>query len=201
MYHVEYSGEKILEWIRQNIYLALAFVWVVVAVVALWIWERPFVLVTMMALYIIVTLALVITELTRNITCFRATLETMESRRGKIENLVYEALVRLENTQEDIMAIGNETRAALTELREAIVTETDQAVEKIIAATNADTETAQAIRDAVADVKNIIPDDVEETDIPTTDTPEDEPGDGSVEEPVEDDEVEVDPEALPGDDA
>lgn len=79
------------------------------------------------------------------------------------------------SNQEEIMAIGNETKAALTELREAISTEADQAVEKIIAATNADAATAEAIREAVEGVKGIIPDAVEETEIPTVDAPEGEP--------------------------
>ena len=84
------------------------------------------------------------------------------------------------------MAIGNETKAALTELREAIATETDQAVEKIIAATNADAATAEAIREAVADVKNIIPDDVEDTDVPAVQDPDE---GGEDEDPVDPDDA------------
>lgn len=92
---------------------------------------------------------------------------------------VPELLEQIKSNQEDHMALGRETTAALTELREAIATEADQAAQKIAeyvqSLDSTDQATADAIREQLADIKGIIPDAVEDTEIPTTDTPAEEP--------------------------
>lgn len=83
-----------------------------------------------------------------------------------------------------IMALGTETTKALSELRATIQAETDQAAERIAQlvqdAASADQVTADAIRAELAGVAGIIPDAVEETDIPTAETPEGEPSEETV---------------------
>lgn len=78
-----------------------------------------------------------------------------------------------------IMALGKETTAALNELREAISREADEAARKIADYINSldsnDEATAAAIREQLEGVAGIIPNDPEDTDIPTTETPADEP--------------------------
>lgn len=200
MYHIEFTREKTVTWVRQNIYLLLALLWVALIPVALRSWERPITFMILIGLYLIVTGSLVTTKVFHDTRSIKRVLSYLESREVKVESNVEWLLTTITEYQEEIMAIGNETRTALTELREAIATETDQAVEKIIAATNADSATADAIREAIADVKNIIPDNVEETDVPAVQEPVDEePVDEEPELPVED-EDEVDPEGLPADD-
>lgn len=217
MYHIEFSGRKTMEWLRRNAYMVLALLWVGLVIIALSTWERTGLLVVLMGLYIIVVGSMVITEAAQSVSSVKRTLDFLEYREDRNEGDTHKLFAAIASQQEDIMAIGTETKAALTELREAISTEADQAVEKIIAATNADAATADAIREAISGVKGIIPDDVEETDIPTTGTPADEPApetpvdapveDAPVEdtpvadEPAADEPVEVDPEALPADDA
>lgn len=195
MYHIEFTREKTVTWVRQNIYVLLALLWVALIPVALRSWERPITFIILIGLYLIVTGSLVTTKVFHDTRSIKRVLSILESREVRVEGNVEWLLTTIRETQEEIMAIGNETRTALTELREAIATETDQAVEKIIAATNADSATADAIREAIADVKNIIPDNVEETDVPVVQEPVDE----EPELPV-DDEDEVDPEGLPADD-
>lgn len=96
---------------------------------------------------------------------------------------VPELLTQIAKNQEDHMAIGRETTAALEELRTAISQEADQAAQKIAeyvqSLDSTDQATADAIRAELAGVAEIIPNNVEDTDIPTTDTPADEPGEGS----------------------
>ena len=194
MYEIDFRSPKIREWLRQNAYMVLAVLWVVLTLFVMMLWDYPAPLLVMMVLYLIVAGALVASRLVSDAQETRRAISSLESREVINEGDVRLLIATIKKIQEDIMAIGNETKAALTELREAIATEADQAVEKIIAATNADAATAEAIREAVADVKNIIPDDVEDTDVPAVQEPEDPETPG-------DDEVEVDPEALPGDDA
>lgn len=191
VYHVEFSAKKTREWLRLNIYLVLAVFWSLITLVVLFFWDHPAPLLVTMLLYLIIVGSLITNRAAHHARKVRLALSILESRDEKNESELYKMLASIALKQEEIMAIGNETRAALTELREAIATETDQAVERIIAATNADAATAEAIREAVADVKNIIPDDVEETDVPAVQDPE-EGGD--------DEETPVDPEELPGDD-
>ena len=192
MYEIDFRSPKIREWLRQNAYMILAVIWIALTLFVMALWDHPVPLLVMMGLYLIVAGALVASRLVSDAQETRRAILSLEAREVINEGDVRLLIATIKNIQEEIMAIGNETKAALEELREAIATEADQAVEKIIAATNADAATAEAIREAVADVKNIIPDDVEDTDVPTVQDP-DEGG--------EDDEVEVDPEALPGDDA
>lgn len=194
MYEIDFRSPKIREWLRQNAYMVLAVIWVVLTLFVMALWDYPAPLLVMMVLYLIVAGALVASRLVSDAQETKRAISSLESREVINEGDVRLLIATIKNMQEDIMAIGNQTKAALEELREAIATETDQAAEKIIAHVNADEATAQAIRDAVADVKNIIPDDVEDTDVPAVQEPEDPEVPG-------DDEVEVDPEALPGDDA
>ena len=194
MYEIDFRSPKIREWLRQNAYMILAVLWIVLTLFVMALWDYPAPLLVMMGLYLIVAGALVASRLVSDAQETKQAISSLKSREVINEGDVRLLIATIKNMQEEIMAIGNETKAALTELREAIATEADQAVEKIIAATNADAATAEAIREAVADVKNIIPDDVEDTDVPAVQEPEDPETPG-------DDEVEVDPEALPGDDA
>ena len=214
MYQIDYSWKNLKEnppsWLsRRNIHLGLGILWILLLIPAFLFWKESILFVIIMSIYANAEASFAAREgaeseneqaKTRHQVEKILSIVESHEEKGDEEGLS-RVLSAIEQQKEYIMAIGNETRAALTELREAIATETDQAAEKIIAHVNADEATAQAIREAVEGVKGIIPDEVEETDIPTTDTPEGEPGDGSVEEPVEDDEDEVDPEALPGDDA
>ncbi|MGB7234485.1 MAG: hypothetical protein WBD41_00760 [Rhodococcus sp. (in: high G+C Gram-positive bacteria)] len=68
-------------------------------------------------------------------------------------------IAALEYTRRSIiMAIGNESAAALAEVKTAIAVEADQAAEKIIEAVGADADTAAAIRELLTPIKGIIPD-------------------------------------------
>ena len=186
MYHVEFSAAKTREWLRQNAYMILAVLWVVLTLFVMTLWDHPAPLLVMMGLYLIVAGALVASRLVSDAQETKQAISSLESREVINEGDVQLLITTIKNMQEEIMAIGNETKAALTELREAIATETDQAVEKIIAATNADAATAEAIREAVADVKNIIPDDVEDTDVPAVQEPDE---GGEDEDPVDPDDA------------
>ena len=186
MYEIDFRSPKIREWLRQNAYMVLAALWVVLTFPVMALWGHPVPLLVMMALYIIVAGALVASRLISDAQETRQAILGLESREVINEGDVRLLIATIKNMQEEIMAIGNETKAALTELREAIATETDQAVEKIIAATNADAATAEAIREAVADVKNIIPDDVEDTDVPAVQDPDE---GGEDEDPVDPDDA------------
>lgn len=195
MYEIDFRSPKIREWLHQNAYLILAVLWLVLVPVALQLGGQPTTFIILMGLYLIATGSLVTAKMFHDTRNIKRVLSILESREVMVEGNVEWLLATIKENQEEIMAIGNETRAALTELREAIATEADQAVEKIINHIDADEATAQAIREAIADVKNIIPDDVEETDVPAVQEPVDE----EPEVPV-DDEDEVDPEGLPADD-
>ena len=172
MYEIDFRSPKIREWLRQNAYMILAVIWIALTLFVMALWDYPAPLLVMMGLYLIVAGALVASRLVSDAQETKQAISSLESRKVINEGDVQLLVATIKNIQEEIMAIGNETKAALTELREAIATETDQAVEKIIAATNADAATAEAIREAVADVKNIIPDDVEDTDVPTVQDPD-----------------------------
>ena len=185
MYEIDFRSPKIREWLRQNAYMVLAVLWVVLTFFVMALWDHPVPLLVMMGLYLIVAGALVASRLVSDAQETRQAILSLEARRVN-EGDVRLLIATIKNMQEEIMAIGNETKAALTELREAIATETDQAVEKIIAATNADAATAEAIREAVADVKNIIPDDVEDTDVPAVQDPDE---GGEDEDPVDPDDA------------
>lgn len=63
-----------------------------------------------------------------------------------------------------IMAVGTESAKALAEVKDAIAVEVDQAATKIADAVGADADTAAAIRELLAPVKGIIPDDVDAGD-------------------------------------
>ena len=172
MYHVDFRSPKIREWLRQNAYMVLAVLWVVLTLFVMMLWDHLVPLIVMMGLYLIVAGALVASRLVSDAQETKQAISSLESREVINEGDVQLLIATIKNIQEEIMAIGNETKAALTELREAIATETDQAVEKIIAATNADAATAEAIREAVEGVKGIIPDDVEDTDVPAVQDPD-----------------------------
>lgn len=190
MYHVEYSWRNFREhtpsWLtRRNVHLGLGIMWILLLIPAFLFWKESILFVIVMSIYANVEASFAARE------GASAEKEQKESRKRIEETLVKicdreekeeesfnQILSTMQGLKEDIMALGRETQSALTELREAIAQETDQAVEKIIAVTSADEATAQAIRDAVADVKNIIPDNVEETDVPTAETPADQPSDG-----------------------
>lgn len=207
MYHIDYSWKNLKEntpsWLtRRNIHLGLGILWILLLIPAFLFWKESILFVIIMSVYANAEASFAAregaaseAEQKKSTSRIEETLSKLYDREEREEENFEEILSTMNGMKEDIMALGRETQAALTELREAIAVEADQAVQKIIEATNADSATADAIREAVAGVKGIIPDEVEETDIPTTDTPEGEPGDGSVEEPVE-----VDPEELPEDD-
>ena len=186
MYEIDFRSPKIREWLRQNAYMVLAVLWVVLTFLVMALWDHPIPLIVMMGLYIIVAGALVASRLISDAQETRRAILSLEARELIEEGDVRLLIATIKNMQEDIMAIGNETKAALEELREAIATETDQAVEKIIAATNADAATAEAIREAVEGVKGIIPDDIEDTDVPTAQDPDE---GGEDEDPVDPDDA------------
>lgn len=209
MYHVEYSWRNFREntpsWLtRRNVHLGLGIMWILLLIPAFLFWKESILFVIVMSIYANVEASFAARE------GASAEKEQKESRKRIEETLVKicdreekeeesfnQILSTMQGLKEDIMALGRETQSALTELREAIAQETDQAVEKIIAVTSADEATAQAIRDAVADVKNIIPDEVEEVDIPTAETPADEPAEGGDDTPVGS--VSEDPAPAPSD--
>lgn len=208
MYHIDYSWKNLKEntpsWLsRRNVHLGLGVLWILLLIPAFLFWKESILFVIIMSIYANAEASFAAREgaeseseqeKTRHQVDKMLSILESHEKKGEEEGLS-RVLSAIEQQKEQIMAIGNETKAALTELREAIATETDQAVEKIIAATNADAATADAIREAVADVKNIIPDAVEETDIPTNDAPVDEPApETPVDEPVDP----VDPEAPVG---
>ena len=220
MYHIDYSWRNFREntpsWLtRRNVHLGLGIIWILLLIPAFLFWKESILFVIVMSIYANVEASFAARE------GASAEKEQIESRKRIEETLVKicdreekeeesfnQILSTMQGLKEDIMALGRETQSALTELREAIAQETDQAVEKIIAVTSADEATAQAIRDAVADVKNIIPDNVEETDVPAVQEPVDEPAapvdetpvgatdqnpDGPVEGDVEEDAASDDP--------
>lgn len=85
---------------------------------------------------------------------------------------------------DQLMALGVETTKALSELRAAIQTETNQAATRIAQlvqdAASADQVTADAIRAELAGVAGIVADDPADTDIPTASTPEGEPAEETI---------------------
>ena len=181
MYEIDFTSPKIREWLRQNAYMILAVLWVVLTFFVMALWDHPVPLLVMMSLYLIVAGALVASRLISDAQETKQAISSLESREVINEGDVRLLIATIRNMQEEIMAIGNETKAALEELRGAIAAEADQAAEKIIAHLQADEATAEAIREAVEGVKQIIPDDVEDTDVP------------AVQEPDEGDESGVDP--------
>ena len=209
MYHVEYSWRNLREntpsWLcRRNVHLGLGIMWILLLIPAFLFWKESILFVIVMSIYANVEASFAAREgaasekeQIESRKRIEETLVKICAREEKEEESFKEILSTMNGMKEDIMALGNQTKAALSELREAIANETDQAVEKIIAATSADEATAQAIRDAVADVKNIIPDDVEETDVPAVQEPAEEtpevPEEPVEEEPVEEEPVEEEP--------
>lgn len=196
MYHIDYSWKNLKEKAPSWLSLKNVVGWIpwLLLFVLIWValgqflafWPQLFAFLTIGVIAFFVR-----EELVESRNNLRKILSIVESREEKGDEEIQRLLATVVKQQEDIMAVGNETRAALTELREAIATETDQAVEKIIAHVNADAATAAEIREAVQGVKNIIPDDVEETDIPTVDAPEGEPAEDADNPPADEDDTEA----------
>lgn len=209
MYHIDYSWKNLKEntpsWLtRRNVHLGLGVLWILLLIPAFLFWKESILFVIVMSIYANVEASFAAREgasaekeQKESRKRIEETLSKLYDREEREEENFKEILSTMNGMKEDIMALGRETQAALTELREAIATETDQAVEKIIAATNADAATADAIREAVEGVKGIIPDEVEEVDIPTAETPADEPAEGGDDTPVGS--VSEDPAPAPSD--
>lgn len=174
MYHIDYSWKNLKEntpsWLsRRNIHLGLGILWILLLVPAFLFWKESILFVIIMSIYANAEASFAAREgasaekeQIESRKRIEETLSKLCDREEKEEENFKEILSAIKQQKEHIMAIGKETQAALADLHEAIVVETEQAARKIIEATNADTATADAIREALAGVKNIVPDEVEE---------------------------------------
>ena len=168
MYHIDYSWKNLKENAPSWLSLKDVIGWTpwLLLFVLVWIglgqflafWPQLFAYLTIGAITFFVR-----EELVENRNKLRQILSIVESREEKGDREGFNrVLSAIDQLKENIMAIGKETQAALADLNEAIVVETEQAARKIIEATNADAATADAIREALAGVRNIVPDEVEE---------------------------------------
>lgn len=209
MYHVDYSWrnlkEKFPSWAtRRNIHLGLGIMWILLLIPAFLFWKESILFVIVMSIYANVEASFAAREGASSEKEQRESRKRIEEtlvkicdREEKEEESFKEILSGIATLKEEIMAVGRETQAALNELHEAIVVETEQAARKIIEATNADAATADAIREALAGVKNIIPDaPVEEPTPEPTPEPDPEPAP----EPPADLPVDPAPDAAPEED-
>ena len=150
MYHVDYSWRNLREntpsWLnRRNIHLGLGIMWILLLIPAFLFWKESILFVIVMSIYANVEASFAAregaaseAEQRESTSRIKETLSKLYDREEREEENFEEILSTMNGMKEDIMALGRETQAALTELREAIAVEADQAVEKIIAATSAD---------------------------------------------------------------